>query len=89
MSAEKCNNLIYKYGDTIVANNMSKEEAEKACKDATRDSSEFDYDWHFAGGRTIVKRLAKNFDIESTPEALKRDALLYRQMRDAASKEAS
>ncbi|QOC57954.1 hypothetical protein phiK7B1_099 [Pseudomonas phage phiK7B1] len=61
MSTEKCNEDIYKHGESVGLMDVSKTEAEAHCQRATAESKTHDYDWHYVAGRVHVKRLPKNW----------------------------
>lgn len=68
MNTEKCNELVYKYGTTYGIYDMPKCEAEEMCKKLTEQYKNQIYDWHYVGGRVVVKVLDKNY---KTPEQYK------------------
>lgn len=67
MSTAECNQDVYKHGKVVGVYDMPKEEAEAACKKATEDSGCL-HDWHYVGGRVVVKALPKDFYDEDVPK---------------------
>lgn len=49
---------IYAHGETVAVVDMPKAEAEAYCKEQTAKTGH-QYDWHYAGGRVVIKCLTK------------------------------
>ena len=53
-----CNRKVYEEGISIGMFDMPKEEAEALCKRLTEETGLL-HDWHYFGGRVVIKRLNK------------------------------
>lgn len=62
MNPEKMNEDIYKNGELVGVYDMPKEEAEKFCERLTTESKTHNFDWHYFGGRVVVKTLPKKIE---------------------------
>lgn len=67
MFLEKCNDDVYKHGQIVGVYSMPKEEAEALCQRLTRETGRA-HDWHYSGGRVVVKVLPKDFYDEEVPK---------------------
>lgn len=57
MNADNCNRAVYKHGETVGIFAWSKDEAESYRKRAS--NHEWLYDWYFAAGRVVMKRIRR------------------------------
>lgn len=55
-NTENCNQDVYEDGVTMGVFDMTKQEAEAYCIAETKRTGNF-HDWHYAGGRVVVKAL--------------------------------
>lgn len=55
---EKCNQDVFKHGEVFSVTEMGTAEAEAYCKEKSAETGD-QYDWHFAGGRAVIKVLTK------------------------------
>lgn len=56
----ECDERVFKYGDVVAITDMPKEQADQHCKDMTANSDR-QYDWHYSGGRVVIKALKKGY----------------------------
>lgn len=61
MSSTECNLNVYKYGIHVGTYDMPKEKAELLRVELTEETGCL-HDWHYVGGRVIMKALPKGFD---------------------------
>lgn len=56
MNSEKCDPEVFEKGTSLGLFEMTKDEAEKYCRDATKRTGK-KHDWHYFGGRVHIKVL--------------------------------
>lgn len=58
LDTNACNQEVYEKGVLVEVCDIPKEEADKYCKSLTEESGML-HDWHYFGGRVVIKRLQK------------------------------
>ncbi len=56
---KNCDKDIFENGELVGIFDTTKELAEARCLRATEMSKKYKYDWHYAAGRVVVKRVLK------------------------------
>lgn len=72
MSSAECNDVVYKNGETVGVYDMPKEEAEYLRKKLTKETGRL-HDWHYVGGRVVMKALPEGFVYEDPEEDPEKD----------------
>jgi len=66
MQTKVCYKAICHYGELVaILDDITKEEAEKKCKESSAlPDGLYLYDWYYAGGRVVIKRLLKTWALK-------------------------
>ena len=56
---DECDHEVFTHGIVVGVFAMLKHEAEAACEKATRETGD-KHDWHYSGGRVVIKRLMRD-----------------------------
>lgn len=58
LNPTQCDLDVYKDGVTLGVFDMTREDADRYCLDAANKNPGFQFDWHYSGGRVVIKALA-------------------------------
>lgn len=64
MSKEECDLDVFVHGVSVGIFNMTRDEADIACEEATKVTGD-KHDWHYAMGRVHIKRLVRDLAAEA------------------------
>ncbi|QQP86962.1 hypothetical protein [Entomomonas asaccharolytica] len=56
-----CDEEVYKKGSVFEILDIPKEKANEYCRELNLSDDSYKYDWHYFGGRVVVKRLEREF----------------------------
>lgn len=67
MSSNECNLDVYKHGEIVGVFDMPKVEAEELRHRLTKETGRV-HDWHYSGGRVVMKVLPEDFKPETVSD---------------------